>query len=144
MVKLSFEFLVLTAGRSGEVRLAEWSEVDWESRTWKVLASHMKSRREHRAPLVGRALGVMSEAQGIDWENSGLVFPGCAGKPLPNMVYVTLFRRLRAPAVPHGFRSSFKDWCIECTDTPWVVGEAALAARPRISWRPPAWDGEDS
>ena len=56
-----------------------------------------------------------------------MVFPGRAGKPLSNMVYVTLLRRLEIPAVPHGFRSSFKDWCIECIDTPWVVGEAALA-----------------
>ena len=55
------------------------------------------------------------------------MFPSASGKPLSNMVYVTMLRRLGIPAVAHGFRSSFKDWCIEQTDTPWVVGEAALA-----------------
>ena len=127
VTKLSFEFLVLTAARSSEVRLAEWCEIDWQSRTWTVPASRMKARREHRVPLVGVALEVLSEARDLDGEASGLVFPGRSGKPLSNMVYVTLLRRLGIPAVAHGFRSSFKDWCIECTDTPWVVGEAALA-----------------
>ena len=62
VTKLSFEFLVLTAARSGEVRLAEWCEIDWESGTWTVPASRMKARREHRVPLVSRALEVLSEA----------------------------------------------------------------------------------
>ena len=127
VTKLSFEFLVLTAARSSEVRLAEWSEIDWESRTWTVPASRMKARREHRVPLTGRTLEVLSEARTLYRETSGLVFPSASGKPLSNMVYVSLLRRLGIPAVAHGFRSSFKDWCIEQTDTPWVVGEAALA-----------------
>ena len=127
MTKLSFEFLVLTAARSSEVRLAEWAEIDWGSRTWTVPASRMKARREHRVPLAGRALEILSEVrdQGV-WDGR-LVFPGRSGNPLSNMVYVSLLRRLDIPAVAHGFRSSFKDWCIEQTDTPWVVGEAALA-----------------
>ena len=127
VTKLSFEFLVLTAARSGEVRMAEWGEIDWESRTWTVPASRMKARRGHRVPLTGRALEVLAEARTLYKDNSGLVFPSASGKPLSNMVYVTMLRRLGIPAVAHGFRSSFKDWCIEQTDTPWVVGEAALA-----------------
>ena len=125
VTRLSFEFLVLTAARSSEVRLAEWSEIDLESRTWTIPDSRMKARREHRVPLAGRALDVLSEARNLG--NNGLVFPAGSGKPLSNMVYVALLRRLGVPAVAHGFRSSFKDWCIECTDIPWVVGEAALA-----------------
>ncbi len=127
VTKLSLEFLVLTAARSGGVRLAKWSEVDWESRTWFVPASRMKARREHRVPLAVRALEVLSKVRNLDEDGRKLVFQGHSGKPLSNMVYVTLLRRLGIPAVPHGFRSSFKGWCIECTDTPWVVREAALA-----------------
>ena len=127
VTKLSFEFLVLTAARSSEVRLAEWSEIDWELSAWTIPASRMKARREHRVPLTGRLLEVLSEARTLYRETSGLVFPSASGKPLSNMVYVSLLRRLGIPAVAHGFRSSFKDWCIEQTDTPWVVGEAALA-----------------
>ena len=127
VTKLSFEFLMLTAARSGEVRLADWSEIDWESRTWTIPAIRMKARREHRVPLTGRALEVLSESRTLYAEDSMFVFPAHSGRPLSNMVYVSLLRRLGIPAVAHGFRSSFKDWCIECTDTPWVVGEAALA-----------------
>ena len=126
--RLSLEFLVLTAARSGEVRLAEWSEIDWASATWSIPAARMKARREHRVPLTDRALEVLDQALGLDGRDSGLVFPaGSSGKPLSNMTHVALLRRLGIPAVSHGFRSSFKDWCIERTDTPWAVGEAALA-----------------
>ena len=87
----------------------------------------MKARRAHRVPLSGRALKVLEEARGLE-QGGGLVFPGGrAGQPLSDMVHTSLLRRLAIPAVPHGFRSSFKDWCIQCTDTPWAVGEAALA-----------------
>ena len=127
-VCFSLEFLVLTAARSGEVRLAEWSEIDWASATWSIPAARMKARREHRVPLADRALEVLKQALGLDGRDSGLVFPaGSSGKPLSNMTHVSLLRRLGIPAVSHGFRSSFKDWCVELTDTPWAVGEAALA-----------------
>ena len=52
------------------------------------------------------------------------------------MTHIQVLRRLQIPAVPHGFRSSFRDWVIEQTDTPWVIGEAALAHNLEI---PPRW-----
>ena len=61
--KLSLEFLVLTAARSGEVRLAAWEEMDPEARTWVISAGRMKARREHRVPLSDRALVILEEAQ---------------------------------------------------------------------------------
>ena len=126
--RLSLEFLVLTAARSSEVRLARWSEIDWESKTWTVPEHRMKARREHRVPLADRALEILVEARGLDGQGSELVFPsGQNGKPLSNATHLALLRRLGIPAVPHGFRSSFKDWCMERTDIPWTVGEAALA-----------------
>ena len=60
--RLAFEFLVLTAGRSGEVRAAEWGEIDWEAATWEVPAARMKARRPHRVPLSGRAIEILREA----------------------------------------------------------------------------------
>ena len=125
--KLAFEFLVLNAARPGEARRATWPEVDWKSNTWTVPAARMKARRDHRVPLSERALAVLSQAQDLRVEGGDLVFPGRGERPLSDMVHTTLLRRLGIPAVSHGFRSSFKDWCIECTDTPWAVGEAALA-----------------
>ena len=125
--RLAFEFLVLTAGRSGEVRAAEWGEIDWEAATWEVPAARMKARRPHRVPLSGRAIEILREASRFG-DGQGLVFPAThSGNAASPMTFTALLRRLGIPAVPHGFRSSFRDWVIEQTSTPWAVAEAALA-----------------
>ena len=119
VTKLAFEFLVLTAARSGEVRLATWAEIDWTKRKWTVPAERMKARREHQVPLSGRSIEVLRKAEALADGSSALVFPGLRGKPLSDMVFTAMLRRLEIPAVAHGFRSSFKDWCIECTSASW-------------------------
>ena len=125
--RLAFEFLVLAAARAGEIRGATWAEIDVEATTWTVPAERMKTRREHRIPLSDRALAILSEARKLG-DGDGLIFPNrISGKPLSNMAFTELLRRLKFEAVPHGFRSSFKDWTISETATPWAVGEAALA-----------------
>ena len=123
VTKLAFEFLLLTAARSGEVRLASWDEIDWNERKWTVPAERMKARREHQVPLSNQSIEVLRLAD----VPSDLVFPGLRGKPLSDMVFTAMLRRLGIPAVAHGFRSSFKDWCIERTGVSWAVGGAALA-----------------
>ena len=125
--RLAFEFMVLTAARTGEVRGATWDEMDLEAATWTIPAGRMKARREHRVPLPDRAVDILTEARPLG-QGNGLVFPSNrTDGPLSNMVFEMLLRRLAIPAVPHGFRSTFKDWTIEQTATPWAVGEAALA-----------------
>ena len=74
---LAFEFLVLTACRSGEVRGALWNEMDFEAEEWRIPAGRMKTHREHRVPLSGRALAVLREAQRLA-DGSGRVFPSYA------------------------------------------------------------------
>ena len=126
VVKLAFEFLVLTAGRSGEVRGAEWSEVDLAKRVWTIPAKRMKTNREHRVPLCGWAVETLDRARALS--NGGpLVFPTARGKPLKDMALSGLLKNLDIAAVPHGFRSSFRDWASEETDHPREVVEAALA-----------------
>ena len=121
------EFLILTAARSAEVRKASWQEIDLNGATWTVPAARMKARREHRVPLSLRALAVLEEAHSLG-TGTGLVFPSRKGIPLSNMVFAMVLRRLDAgDAVPHGFRSTFKDWSMEQTSFPWPVVEAALA-----------------
>ena len=125
--KLAFEFLVLTAARSGEVRLATWDEIDTEAATWTVPASRMKAGREHRVPLSDRAVTILDEARALH-DESGLIFPGTrVGKPLSDMTLSKLMRDLGLDGVPHGFRSSFRDWAAECTNASREVMEAALA-----------------
>ena len=125
-VKLALEFLALTACRSGEVRGARWEEIDVEAGVWTIPAERMKSRREHRVPLSGRGREVLAEAKGHA-PRSELVFPSARGVQLQALPLSNLFRELGIPAVPHGFRSSFRDWAAERTDAPHAVMEAALA-----------------
>ncbi len=124
--KLAFEFLVLTAARSGEVRLATWEEMDLEAQVWTVPAERMKAKREHRVPLSDRAVDILGEAHALV-DDSGLVFPSSRGKPLGDRALWQLLKGLEIAAVPHGFRSSFRDWAQECTNAPRAVMEAALA-----------------
>ena len=126
--KLAFEFLVLTACRSGEVRLAQWDEIDLEARQWTIPGERMKAKRTHRVPLSGRALEVLSVARTLAQDGTGLVFSSIRyGKPLSDVTLSKLLRELGIPAVPHGFRSSFRDWAAEKTNHPREVMEAALA-----------------
>ena len=123
---LTFEFLVLTACRSGEVRFSVWDEIDLKSATWTVPANRMKAKRDHRVPLSKRALGVLEEARELA-DGSGLVFPSSSGRPISDNTISKLLRELGIDAVPHGFRSSFRDWAAECSDAPREVCELALA-----------------
>ena len=128
--KLGFEFLVLTAARSNEVRQATWQEMDLENAVWAAPAMHMKARREHRVPLAPRALEILDQARELAREDEGLVFPADrSGKALSDMTFTVLLRRLDIPAVPHGFRSSFKNWCNSSpgADARRLLAEAALA-----------------
>ena len=125
--KLALTFLALTATRSGEARLARWEEIDTETATWTIPGKRMKSRRSHRVPLSWAALRVLDTAREID-DGSGLVFPSAtkSGRPLSDSTLSKLLRDLGIAMVPHGLRSSFRDWCGE-TGVPRELAEWALA-----------------
>lgn len=127
--KLSFEFLVLTASRSGEVRNARWNEIRIEengSAAWEIPAERMKMKRPHRVPLSGRAVVVLNEAEALKDEH-GLVFPSLTGKVLSDMTLSKLVKELGFNADVHGFRTSFRTWVQEQTDFPREIAETALA-----------------
>ena len=128
--KLCFRFLVLTAARSGEARGATWDEVDLAGQMWRIPAERMKAGVEQRVPLSGQALEVLAEASALRDESS-LVFPSPLkpGVPMSDMTLTKVLRStgLAERATVHGFRSSFKNWTLEQTETPWAVSEAALA-----------------
>ena len=128
--KLCFRFLILTAARSGEARGTTWDEIDLDGRVWRIPSERMKAGVEHRVPLSDHALEVLGEASVLR-EDSGLVFPSPLkqGAPMSDMTLTKVLRSvgLAGHATVHGFRSSFKNWALEQTDTPWAVSEAALA-----------------
>ena len=126
VVTLAFEFLVLTAARSGEVRGAQWAEVDAENHVWTIPATRTKAKREHRVPLCRRAAQILDAARALG-DGHALVFPSGRGKRLADMALSGLLKDLAIGGVPHGFRSSFRDWTAEETNHPREVVKAALA-----------------
>lgn len=121
----ALEFLVLTAARSGEVRGATWQEIDMDAAVWTVPAERMKAGKEHRVPLSPQALALLAglpRVHGIE-----LVFPAPRGGLLSDTALTALMRRMELDAVPHGMRSTFRDWTAERTNYPREVAEMALA-----------------
>lgn len=119
----ALEFVVLTAARSGEVRGARWSEIDLASKVWVIPAERMKAKREHRVPLSEPALRLLAEMPRM----ADIVFPGTKSKPLSDMSLTAVMRRMDVDAVPHGFRSTFRDWAGDRTEFARDLIEFALA-----------------
>ena len=122
----AFEFLVLTAARSGEVRGMEWNEVDPDAAIWMVPAERMKAGREHRVPLSPQAVAILEDAQERTG-GAGLVFPSVTGRKMSDSTLSKLAKELGIEGTPHGMRSAFRDWASERTNTPHAVMEASLA-----------------
>jgi integrase len=123
-VKLALEFLILTAARSGEVRGAKWSEIDFEGKRWIIPAARMKAKREHRVPLSTRAIEILENQKG---KSPDLIFPGRNGSQYTTSTLSVALHRLGYEFTVHGFRSTFRDWAAEQTAFPREVCEAALA-----------------
>lgn len=134
-------FTLLTGVRSSEARFATWNEFDFQQRLWVVPAERMKARIEHRVPLSTAAMELLATIPKLP---SGLLFEGQKeGQPLSDMTMVMLLRRMDAASikaggegwrcplgeviVPHGFRSTLRDWMAEETPTPNHVAEQVLA-----------------
>lgn len=137
----ALEFLTLCASRSGEVRGATWGEIDMDAGLWIIPAARMKAKREHRVPLTPAALDLLRALPRV--EGSDYVFPAARGGALSDMSLSAVMRRMQEaetaegrkgwldprsgrPAVPHGLRSTFRDWAAE-TGVARDMAEIALA-----------------
>lgn len=123
---MALRFTILTGARSGEVRGARWSEIDFEKAVWTVPGARMKAKKDHRVPLTAEALAVLKKARGLDKE---LVFPGQKrGKPMSDATLAAVLKRMnRHDITVHGFRSTFRDWAAERTTFPREIAELCLA-----------------
>ncbi len=121
----ALQFLILTATRSNEVRGATWDEIDLEKAVWTIPAIRMKAAKEHRVPLSPAALELLKSLPRFAGEK--IVFIAPRGGQLSDMALTVLMRKMNVDAVPHGFRSTFRDWVAEHTSYPNHVAEMALA-----------------
>lgn len=118
------EFAILTAARSGEARGARWEEIDMDKAIWTVPAERMKMAKEHRVPLSQAAMNLLAS---LPRTRCGYIFPSAKDGMLSDMTLSAILRRMEVDAVPHGFRSTFRDWAAEQTNHPREVAEQALA-----------------
>ena len=122
-------FLIANAARSGEVRFADWSEIDLNARQWTIPAERMKSEVAHIVPLNDVAMSVLTRRH-AESSGTGLIFPNAKGAALSDMTLTKLLRDAKITVTVHGFRSTFRDWCAEkMQHIPDSVAEAALAHR---------------
>lgn len=121
----ALELIILTACRSSECRLATWDEINFDENVWIIPAERMKSGKEHRVPLTPDAIKLLENLP--HFEGSNFLFTAPKGGPVSDMTISAVCRRMEVKAVPHGFRSTFRDWCAECTNYPREVAEQALA-----------------
>jgi integrase len=125
----ALEFLILTAVRSGSVRNAEWSEIDTDNALWIIPAEHTKARQDHRVPLQPQAIKLLKSLSKVAGTN--LIFPNRNNKALSDMAFNQIMRgmrergELKVEGVPHGFRSTFRDWSAERTSYSDEIRKAA-------------------
>jgi len=139
----ALRFTILTAARSGEVRLATWNEIDLQARVWRLSADRMKADKPHTVPLCDAAMAIL---ESLPRDNpAGLVFPSARGIEMSDMTLSKLLKDVHAAdvkkggagyldplqariATPHGTaRSTFKDWSRENGRFPDEWSEIALA-----------------
>lgn len=121
----ALEFAIFCAARTGEVLGAKWEEMDLVAGVWTVPAERMKAGREHRVPLSPSAKSILLALPKNP--ESPLVFPAANRRPLSDMSLIAVLRRMNVDAVPHGFRSTFRDWAGEVSNYPRDIAEQALA-----------------
>lgn len=125
----ALEFLILTATRTSETLLATSREFDLENKLWVIPAERMKNRKPHTIPLSTQALEIVTSF--IELSPGPFIFPGAnMHRPLSNMAMGNVLKRMHIStsiAVPHGFRSTFRDWVGEHTSFPRELAERALS-----------------
>jgi integrase len=140
----AIQFLVFTSVRPGSVRKATWSQIDFQKMIWNIPPQNMKNRKEFRVPLAKQAIDLLLSISKTSQNN--LIFPSPTDKPLSDMALSEFMRGLLergeivSKAVPHGFRSTFRDWAAEQTNYPddlrkmassHSIGDAVFAAYQR-------------
>lgn len=132
LTQWALTFMVLTIARPGDVRFAQWREVDWEQGIWTVPATRVRKRwadtqQPHHVPLSDEATWILEDAWDLSGLEGDLIFPsGQSERVMSNATLLRLLQRLNVPSVPSGFRNSFRDWCAE-NDVPHELVKASLS-----------------
>jgi len=121
------EMAILTCLRTNECTGAKWSEIDLNKQLWTVPKARMKKGVEHRIPLSDKAMELLIKLS--EQRTNDYVFPSSSnnGGISTGTMDALLIRKGYKPYTVHGFRSTFRDYITEKTNTAWRTGEEALA-----------------
>ncbi len=141
LAPVALEFAILTACRSGEVLGARVEEFDLQRKLWTIPAERMKAKKEHVVPLSPRVVDILEGR--LKREKGSFVFSDSPDEHFSDAAMLAVIRRMDGRGVkeggegwkdekgrrvvPHGFRSTFRDWAGECSNFPREVIEHALA-----------------
>jgi integrase len=132
----ALEFQILTAARPGNAVGARWSEIDRKAAVWRIAGANMKNGQDHDVPLSAAALAVLDRMEKI--RAGEYFFSPMNGRALSDAALAAVVDRMNEKSrrwidlksdreiVPHGFRSTFRDWAAERGYQD-AVAEAALA-----------------
>jgi integrase len=127
----ALEFLILTSVRSDSVRSATWKQIDLEAKIWTVPKVFTKTKkRDHTVPLSTKAIALLKNMP--TFIGTDLIFPSASLKKMSDNTISKLMRDMykdkefKDKAVPHGFRSTFRVWCLERTTYSTELAELSL------------------
>lgn len=119
----ALQFSILTAARSGEMRLATWEEIDFRAKVWTIPAERMKGGRVHKVPLCASAVKLLKSIP----RDSDYIFHNTKGGRISDVSVSKVPKQLGYDVTAHGFRATFRTWAQEHTSYPEEVPELALA-----------------
>jgi len=107
LTKYALNLISLTFVRTGELRFAKWSEIDFDKKEWRIPAERMKMREQHIVPLSKQAINILEQIKSLELKSS-YVFPN---ENNPNkvmsentMLFALYDMKYRNKMTVHGFR----------------------------------------
>ena len=106
LVKLGFWFMCYSFVRTQELRLMEWSEVDYKAKIWRIPAEKMKMDRPHLVPLAPQAMKILQEIKAMNFSDKYVFFNTTTRKPYSTNAFITALWRMgyKGRMTGHGFR----------------------------------------
>ncbi|MEN9503118.1 MAG: hypothetical protein RI964_2403 [Pseudomonadota bacterium] len=107
VLRRAVQFTLLTFARTGSVRMAEWSEIDWDNGLWNIPAAHMKMGEAHIIPLSSQALHLLEELRPFTGDSHLIFYTNRRDVMLSSNALLQVIRRMgwKDKTTIHGFRA---------------------------------------
>ena len=105
-VKLGLWFLCYTFVRTNELRFMEWSEIDWNDKTWRIPADKMKMNRPHIVPLAPQVIDILQQIKELNFSEQYVFYNPSTRKPYSQNAFINALYQMgyKYKMTGHGFR----------------------------------------